>query len=109
MKNSNSNTIQLDLHQAYRPNEKIGVHFVQMDIRLDQNHPRRVHEQNPQVAVTSRLYLTEDGAVAGRDLLGNEAQPGGEVAPLGEHVACANRRYHPARDDLPDTGAVAAP
>ena len=31
MKNSNSNTIQLDLHQTYRPNEKIGVHFVQMD------------------------------------------------------------------------------
>jgi hypothetical protein len=74
------------------------------NIRLDQNHPRRLHEQNPQVAVTSRRYLTEDGAVAGRDLLGNEAQPGGEVAPLGEHVACANRRYHPARDDLPATG-----
>jgi len=31
VKNSNSNTIQLDLHQTYRPNEKIGVHFVQMD------------------------------------------------------------------------------
>jgi hypothetical protein len=42
------------------------------DLRLDQHDPRRLHEQNAQIAIASPLYLAEDGTVAGRDLLGNE-------------------------------------
>ena len=60
----------------------------------DQHHPCRLHKQNPQVAVTPLRYLAEDGAVPGRYLLGDKAQPGGEVAAFGEHIACADRRYH---------------
>ena len=59
---------------------------------LDQHDPCRLHEQNAQVPVTSLRYLAEDGAVACRDLLRHEAQPGGEVAPLREHFAAADRR-----------------
>ena len=42
-------------------------------LRLDQHHPGRLHEQDPQIAVTPLGYLAEDGAVPGRDLLGNKA------------------------------------
>ena len=41
--------------------------------RLDQHHPRGLHEQNAQVAVTALRYLAKDGAVAGRDLFGDQA------------------------------------
>src|SRR6266702_2737864 len=51
----------------------------------------------------SLRYLAEDGAVPGRYLLGDKAQPGGEVAAFGEHIACADCRYHRAGDDRPDT------
>jgi hypothetical protein len=52
------------------------------DLRLDQHDPRRLHEQNPQVAIAAPGYLAEDGTVSGRDLLWNEPQPGGKVATL---------------------------
>src|SRR6266702_2136150 len=78
-------------------------------LRFDQHHPCRLHEQNPQVAVTSLRYLAEDGAVPGRYLLGDKAQPGGEVAAFGEHIACADCRYHRAGDDRPDTGYADQP
>src|SRR5207244_5625942 len=68
----------------------------------DQHHPCRLHKQNPQVAVTPLRYLAEDGAVPGRYLLGDKAKPGGEVAAFGEHIACADRRYHRAGDDRPN-------
>ena len=42
-------------------------------LRFDQHHQRRLHEQNPQVAVAALRYLAEDGAAPGRDLSGNEA------------------------------------
>jgi hypothetical protein len=51
---------------------------------------------NPQVAVAALRYLAEDGSVPGRDLPGNEAQPGGEIVALGERIACADCRYHRA-------------
>ena len=41
-------------------------------LRLDQHYPRRLHEQNPQVAVAALRYLAEDGAVPGRDLPRNQ-------------------------------------
>jgi len=78
-------------------------------LRLDQDHPRGLHEQNPQIAVAAFRYLAEDGAIPGRDLPGNEAQPSGEVAALGEHIARTNRRYHRAGDDRPDTGDADQP
>ena len=44
-------------------------------LRLDQHDPRRLHEQNAQIAIAPFRYLTKDCAVAGRDLFGNEPQP----------------------------------
>src|SRR5215470_8740536 len=49
-------------------------------LRLDQYDPGGLNEQNAQVAIAALRYLAEEGAVAGRDLLGDEPQPGGEVA-----------------------------
>jgi hypothetical protein len=46
---------------------------------LDQHDPRRLHEQNAQVPVTSLRYRAQDGAVASRCLLRHKAEPGGEV------------------------------
>ena len=53
-------------------------------LRLDQYGPRGLNEQNAQVAIAAFRYLAEDGAVAGRGLLGDEPQPGGEVAAYGD-------------------------
>src|SRR5690349_16108358 len=69
---------------------------------LDQHNPRRLHEQDPQVAIAAFRYLAEDGAVASRDLLGDEPQPGGEVAAFRERVTSAYRSYHRAGDDRPN-------
>ena len=51
-------------------------------LRLDQHNPCGLNEQDPQVAIAALRYLAEDGAVAGRDLLGDEPQLGGEVAAV---------------------------
>jgi hypothetical protein len=59
-------------------------------LRLDQYNPGGLNEQNAQVAIAAFRYLGEDGAVAGRDLLGDEPQPGGEVAALAERIAAAD-------------------
>ena len=40
-------------------------------LRLDQYDPRGLNEQNAQVAIAAFRYLAEDGAVAGRYLLGD--------------------------------------
>ena len=37
-------------------------------LRFDQYDPRRLHEQDPQVAITSLRYLAKDRAIAGRHL-----------------------------------------
>src|SRR5262252_3519167 len=68
-------------------------------LRLDQYDPGGLNEQNAQVAIAALRYLAEDGAVAGRDLLGDEPQPGGEVAAFRERIAGADCRHHRARDD----------
>src|SRR5262245_43142012 len=53
---------------------------------LDQHNPCRLDEQDTQVAIAAFRYLAEDGAVAGRYLLGDEPQPGGEVAAFRERM-----------------------
>ena len=58
----------------------------------NQHGPCCLHEQNAQVAITSLRYLTEDGAVASRDLLRHETQPGGEVTAFGERISIAKSR-----------------
>ena len=59
---------------------------------FDQHDPCGLNEQNPQVAIATFGYLTEDSAVSGRDLLWNEPQPGGKVAAFGEHISkCRSR------------------
>src|SRR5262244_4327943 len=63
---------------------------------LDQHNPCRLHEQDPQVAIAALGYLAEDGAVAGRYLLGDEPQPGGEVAAFRERIAGADCGHHRA-------------
>jgi hypothetical protein len=62
-------------------------------LRFDQHHPGGLHEQNAQIAVTALRYLAEYGAVAGRDLLRYETQPGGEVATFRERVASTDRGH----------------
>src|SRR5262249_10463695 len=59
-------------------------------LRLDQYNPCGLNEQNAQVAIAALRYLAEDGAVAGRDLLGDEPQPSGEVAAFRERIAGAD-------------------
>src|SRR5262249_54231371 len=71
-------------------------------LRLDQYDPRGLNEQNTQVAIAAFRYLAENGAVAGRDLLGDQPQPSSEVAPFRECVASADRSDHRAGDDWPD-------
>jgi hypothetical protein len=55
--------------------------------RIDQHNPRRLHEQDPQVAIAAFRYLAEDRAVPGRDLLGDQPQPSSEVAAFRECIA----------------------
>src|SRR6516162_2934813 len=69
---------------------------------LDQHNPCGLHEQDTQVATAAFRYLAEDGAVAGRDLLGDEPQPGGEVAAFRERIAGADCGHHRAGDDWPN-------
>jgi hypothetical protein len=57
----------------------------------DQHHPGRLHEQNPQVAIAALGYLTEDGVVSRRYLLGHQSKPGAEVAAFGEQFSSADR------------------
>ena len=47
-------------------------------------------------------YLAEDGAVASRDLLRHETQPGGEVTAFGERISVADRGHH----SLDSRGAI---
>ena len=44
---------------------------------------RAAHEQGAQVAVATLGEAAQDRAVAGRDLLGHQPEPGGEVAAFG--------------------------
>src|SRR5262245_65737263 len=69
---------------------------------LDQHYPCCLHKRDPQVAIAAFRYLAKDGAVAGRDLPGDEPQPGGEVAALRERITTADRSYDCAGDDRPD-------
>src|SRR5262249_35811698 len=71
-------------------------------LRLDQYSPSGLNEQNTQVAVAAFRYLAKDGAVAGRDLLGDQPQPSSEVAAFRECVSSADRSHHRAGDDWPD-------
>src|SRR5262249_14214240 len=65
-------------------------------LRLDGHNPRGLNEWNAQVAIAAFRYLAEDGAVAGRYLLGDEPQPGGEVAAFRERI-CRRRLRPPSR------------
>src|SRR2546430_17243633 len=56
-------------------------------LRLHQHDPGCLDEQDAQVAIAPFRYLAEDRAVSGRDLLGNQSEPGAEVAALCEHSA----------------------
>jgi hypothetical protein len=56
---------------------------------LDQYDPGRLNEQHAEVAISSFRYAAEDGAVARRDLLGDEPQPSSEIAAFGE--GCRSR------------------
>src|SRR5260370_27094264 len=78
-------------------------------LRLDQHDPCRLHEQNRQIAIATPGYLAEDGTVPGRDLFGNEPQPSGKIAALGEHIAYADRGHHRAGGDGPNTGHAHQP
>src|SRR5947209_2075910 len=69
---------------------------------LDQYDPRRLDEQDAQVAIATLRYLAEDRAIPSRDLLGDEPQPSGEVAAFWERIAIANGSHHRTGNDRPD-------
>src|ERR1700745_4512702 len=77
--------------------------------RPDQHDPGCLNEEYPQVAIAAPRYAAEDGAIAGRDLLGNEAQPGGKVSAFDEVIAGADCSHHGAGDDWPDPGDTHQP
>ena len=52
------------------------------------------------IAIAAFGYLAEDGAVTGRDLLGDKTQPSGEVAALRERITTPDRSYDCAGDFL---------
>src|ERR1035437_8701454 len=79
------------------------------DLRLDQHDTSRLHEQNAQVTTAPPGYLAEDGAVSGRHLLSDQAQPGSEVATFGEGISSTDRCHHRAGDDRPDAGYTHQP
>src|SRR5207253_10238390 len=70
--------------------------------QLDYDDPRRLDEEGSQIAIAALRYRTKDRAIAGRYLLGHQAEPGAEVAALRERIAGADRGHHRARDDWPD-------
>src|SRR6516225_1095961 len=68
-------------------------------LRFDQHHPRGLHEQNAQIAVTALRYLAEDGAIARGDLFGHQAEPSRKVAAFGKDLAGSDCGYHSAGDN----------
>ena len=50
--------------------------------RLDENDPRRLHEQLPQIAVSALRYFAQDRAIARRHLLGHEPKPAAKSRPF---------------------------
>src|SRR6266566_5007600 len=63
---------------------------------LDQHDPRRLDEQDPQVAIAALADIAENGVIPSRDLLGDEPEPSGKVATFGECIPGANRSHHRA-------------
>src|SRR5262245_60853650 len=51
-------------------------------LRPDQYDPGCLNEEHPQVTIAAPRYAAEDGAIAGRDLLGNEARQAAKSRPL---------------------------
>src|SRR6478609_7004166 len=76
---------------------------------FDQHSPRRLHEQDPQVAIAALGYLAQDRAVAGRHLSRDEPKPGGEVTAFGKGITSANRSDHRTGDDRPNAGHAHQP
>src|SRR6266404_651164 len=54
---------------------------------IAQHNPRRLNEQDAQVAIATLRYLAEDCAVPGRDLSRDQPEPCGKVAAFGEGLA----------------------
>src|SRR5262249_61319095 len=78
-------------------------------LSLDQHDPRRLHEQNPQIAIAALGYLAQNRAVTGRHLSRDEPQPGGKVAAFGKGITSTDRGYHRAGDDRPNAGHAHQP
>src|SRR3979490_1908078 len=51
-------------------------------LRLDENDPGCLHEQHAQIAISALGDLAQDRAVARRDLLWHQPEPGGAAAAL---------------------------
>src|SRR5262245_17499533 len=69
----------------------------------DQHDPSRLDEQGAQIAIAAFRYLAKDGAITGRGLFRDKAQPSSEVAAFRERIAGADCGHHRAGDDGPDT------
>ena len=56
----------------------------------DQHDPSRLDEQGAQIAIAAFRYLAKDGAITGRGLFRDKAQPSSEVAAFRERIAGAD-------------------
>src|SRR5215470_6389275 len=70
----------------------------------EQHDACSLDEERAQVLIRSFGNLAEDGAIAGGDLLRHEAEPGAEVASLGEGVTGSDGGNRGAGYDGADAG-----
>src|SRR6266446_773838 len=54
-----------------------------------QHGPNSLHEQHPEISITTLGNAAENGTTAGRHLFGHKAKPSTEIATLGEYLTCA--------------------
>jgi hypothetical protein len=63
-----------------------------------------LNEQGAEISIAPAADASQDGSIPGGDLLGYEAEPGGEVASLTECRAVADCGYHRAGNHWSDAG-----
>src|SRR5215471_13081983 len=77
--------------------------------RPEQHDASGLHEQLSQIAVSASGYATQYRSSAGRGLFRHNAEPGAEVAALGEDITLADACHRRTGDDGADAGNAHQP
>jgi hypothetical protein len=94
------------------------VHALELIARTAKTDPRGLNDQNAQVAIAALQYLAKDGAIAGRDLLGDAAKsrplenasPMPIAATIALEMIGAIPRHRGSRSSVPsNTGTRTSP